>query len=76
MYSVRSLGSSGEGYEDESDEDPEINEDQKQELVNALSLAFGSSLVKENSKLTKFLADTWLAQAQLDESLLELKEYC
>lgn len=69
MFSVRSLGSSGEG--DESEEAL----DEKREVMEALSSAFGSCLVKEKSKLTKFLADTWLAHAQLDEALQLLKEH-
>jgi len=38
-------------------------------------LAFGSTIIRENSKLTKYLADCWQTQATLEESLLALREY-
>jgi len=47
--------------EDSEDEDQPffLDEDQKKDLKEALSLAFGANVIKENSKLTKFLADCW-----------------
>ena len=52
----------------------DFDEAQRQQLQDALSVAFGNTLIKENSKLTKFLADCWAAQAQLDEALVGLRE--
>jgi hypothetical protein len=60
----------------EEDEHPfTLDEEQRKDLKEALSLAFGSNVIKENSKLTKYLADCWQTQAALEESLLALREY-
>lgn len=47
--------------EDSDDEDQPfyLDDDQKKDLKEALSLAFGANVIKENSKLTKYLADCW-----------------
>jgi hypothetical protein len=72
--SSRPIG--GGGFDSDSDDDDQVffDEDQKKELKEALSLAFGSALVKENSQLTRYLADCWQAQAALEESLIPLRE--
>lgn len=63
--------------DDSEDEDQQhvfLDDEQKKELKEALSIAFGTKIVQENSKLTKYLADTWQSQASLEESLLDLRK--
>jgi hypothetical protein len=60
---------------DEDDHPFTLDEEQRKDLKEALSVAFGSNIIRENSKLTKYLADCWQTQASLEESLLALREY-
>ena len=49
-------------------------EDMDREIKEALNIALSKNILKENSLLSLYVADTWAAHSSLEQALEKLKE--